>query len=251
MKFLQNGISFLNSYGIEPINLYCFGSHVYGTADENSDWDYVAVVDEMPECGSHLETDEIDFHFYTIKEFQHKLDEHDLRLIECHFNLPVTKIEKQKFTFTLDKNKLRQQISFMMNNSWDKGRKKIIIEDSFDLRIALKSLFHAIKTCGFGIQIANQGYISKFDEYNWFLADLWNIADKYDSLAKQDQREALWVDIKTKWQKKLYNDLRTRFKNLCPKENLNEKRKLLRKLFKKYKVQENKDLINDIIQELK
>lgn len=247
---LQKGIKYLRDVNIQWINLYCFGSHVYGTNDAQSDWDYVAIVQTIPSSGSHIEKDGVDIQFYTVYEFQHNLDMHDMKAVECFFNPAHTKQTTLEFSFVLDKYMLRQSVSKMMNDSWDKGKKKLRIQEDFNLRIALKSLFHSIKIVGFGIQIANSGNIEKYDEYTYVLKDLYNIANRYNDLHLQSERELLCKEIEQKYRQK-YNSLRTQFKILCPKEDLNSKRKAIRALFKKHKVEINKKLINEIIQELK
>lgn len=250
VRYLQKGYDFLVTAGIKVINLYNFGSHVYGTADAESDWDYVAVVEKIPACGEHLESEDIDIHFFTPREFQHKLIMHDIKLMECYFNPPETKIVTQEFEFTLNKTLLRQEISSMMKNSWKKGQKKLTEPVEYDVRIALKSLFHSMKTCYYGIQIANVGHIEKFGEYNWTLKEMQRLASNFGDLTIQSQRESLWNQIETKFKQKHFNILRQHLKTLCPKVTRNSKRHALKKLFKQYRVTENKELINAIIEEL-
>ena len=251
INVLQKGIDFLKSQGVDFINLYCFGSHIYGTADEDSDFDYIAVVKTMPLSGKYLinKVDKIDFHFYTPEEFQLELHSHNLQLLECFFNPSYSKIEAIQFSFSLDKNLLRQAVSSLMQNSWVKGRKKLTIKPDFDLRVALKSLFHSFKTCSYGIQIANQGKIVVYDEYNWFLEDLWKMATIADSFTNEDNGYLLWAKIKEKHEGN-YNKIRSKFQTLCPKINLDIKRQTIKKLFKTHNTSINMDLINDIIKEL-
>ena len=61
------------------LNIYRFGSHVYGTNNEKSDEDFIYVVN------NYQITDSIDKHYYTKKEFQSLLNNHDIRILECYF----------------------------------------------------------------------------------------------------------------------------------------------------------------------
>lgn len=63
------------------LNVYRFGSVVYGTNTKDSDEDFIVVTKEK------LISNNINVHYYTIIEFQTLLDNHDIQMLEC-FYLP-------------------------------------------------------------------------------------------------------------------------------------------------------------------
>ncbi len=219
-----------------------FGSYVYGTNNQNSDEDYVAIVEE------YFDPQNINIHIYTREQYQLKLDSHDIQALECWF-IPYSKNNVIKITnynetissgFKLDLHKLRTSISTIASNSYQKGKKKLCISGDYDLNLALKSIFHSLRILDFGIQIASESKISNYSSMNWVLEDLWKISEQY-------QRDELWKVIDTKY-RKLYNSKSSQFKALAPK-NLEEidKRTQLNQLFKKHEVK-NQELMLEILE---
>ncbi len=104
------------------LNVYRFGSHVYGTATSQSDHDYIVVVKEYEESPS------IDIHIMTANAFQTGLDNMDIQCLECYFlNKKHILKENIHFKFSLNKINLRVAISTVANGSWVRGKKKLII----------------------------------------------------------------------------------------------------------------------------
>lgn len=226
------------------LQLYPFGSHVYGSANEASDYDFIVIVDQLPTVGSleRFPEQNIDLHYYTTREFQLKLDHHDIQALECYF-LPNSLFEsKIDFQFELDKHLLRPAISTIVNNSWVKGKKKLIVSGDYDQRLALKSIFHSIRILGLGIQIASHGKIINYKEYNWLLNDLY-------TMAQQADKDLLWQQIESKYKQKLYKAGKTKFRLLCPKaeQHLVKKRRLLQQLLTDRAIEPTEELIEEIM----
>lgn len=136
------------------VGLYKFGSLVYGTAHENSDYDYVVILDVSGELYEHFENKDLDIHIFSTESYKAKLDEHDIMALETFFN--PHPIIKYAVDFKLDLVKLRHKISAIVSNSWVKAKKKVLLEDE-DSFIGLKSLFHSIRILDLGIQLAEYG----------------------------------------------------------------------------------------------
>jgi hypothetical protein len=186
------------------LNIYRFGSHVYGTNNEKSDKDFILVTTtDKPEQTNP------DIHIYTHIEFQQMLDSHDIQALECYFSDFATIQNKQDFNFELDRGKLRVSISTVSNGSWVKGKKKLTVMYDYDKYLALKSLFHSIRILDYGIQIASHGKIVDYKKYNWFLEDLLELGNKYE-------HTELWEKIDNKY-REFRNKMSTEFKALCPK----------------------------------
>jgi len=188
------------------LNLYMFGSRVYGTNNENSDYDMIGIV-ENP-----VISDDINVKYFTVTEFQNLVDNHDIQALEClflHDKFKLKETLKEHFVFNLNKNVLRKSISTVSNGSWVKGKKKLTVMADYDKELALKSLFHSIRILNFGIQIAVAGHIFDYSKVNWLLSDL-------KKMGTQFEYEQLWNKIDEKY-REFRNNMSTNFKSSCPK----------------------------------
>jgi predicted nucleotidyltransferase len=180
------------------VAIYPYGSRVYGTANDKSDYDFIVVHNtDFPTqeivCGN------MNIHFYDVATFQKALDDHENWAIECYF-LPKDKIiqDTNMFSFTLDKSKLRTNFSAKASNSFVKCKKKFI---DGELYIGQKSLFHSLRIISFGIHLATEGKLY-YDTANGF----------YDEILKYDN----WEALKEKYQP-IYNKLSSEFRIVAPK----------------------------------
>ena len=218
------------------LNIYQFGSRVYGSDNKDSDYDYIMIVKEF------FDPKDINIHVHTVQNFQRLLDNHDIQALECLF-LPPKFILKDtldnNLIWELDKSKLRTSISTISSNSWVKGKKKLIVQGDYDINLAIKSLFHSLRIIDFGIQIAIHNRIVDYSSKNYILEDLIKLAEEYQSVE-------LWEIIDSKY-REVYNKLRTEFKMLCPKENA-ELFDLIKKYFKDNNIdfQLTKDKFNEL-----
>lgn len=188
--------------------VYLYGSHVYGTADEDSDRDYIIIsgVVEPELDGEQISFPNlgIDHTLYSGETFQKLLDDHDVSALECFFSTPLlTAGSCPEFRFELDLSKLRRSFSAKASNSWVKAKKKIDVHKEY--RLGRKSLFHALRILDFGIQIADEGRISNYSSFN----HAWDLI--------KDQNFETWKEYKDAWQG-VYNSLRSSFRILAPKE---------------------------------
>jgi predicted nucleotidyltransferase len=153
-------------------NIYVFGSRVYETHSDNSDWDIIVVANNSVES-IEIKSDLYNIHIYTPKKFQEDLDWHMPKNIECYFAPSWAKIlERIKFDFTLDIKKLRHATSHVSSNSWVKSKKKLEIGD---YHIGIKSLFHSLRIPMFSTQLINTGHID-FTSANF----IWNKLNRVD-----------------------------------------------------------------------
>ncbi len=227
------------------INIYLFGSRVYGTYTNSSDYDYICIVGEKTDSllcdqdGNH-------YHLFTENEFKFALDEHDIQMLECYF-LPKKYIikENKKFNINIDRIKLRKSISTITSKSWVKGHKKLVITGDYDKYLAIKSIFHSLRILDFGIQICIDGKINNYSNVNYIMDDINKLAEKSD-------RNELWDLINTKY-KGVYNTFSSNFKKMCPKDN-NELLKIdeIRNLLQLYNVKDdNNELLNELLNIIK
>jgi len=202
LKDIIDGLAVLNQDVV--LNIYQYGSRVYNCATNNSDYDFVIIV-QGSKSNYQIHTGEIELSVYGEIEFQQMINEHEISALECLF-LPQKFIikETKKFDFNLDLNILRSSLSKKSSNSWAKAGKKLTIEEDFNIYIAKKSLFHSLRIIYFGIQLAMTGKIINYEEANYLL---------YEIL---DNPSENWLDYKEKYQS-FYNELRSQFRLKCPK----------------------------------
>lgn len=160
------------------LNIYLYGSRVYGTANNNSDYDYIVVVDNQNTLEKLALTkgENEDFSFYTKEQFQEQINLHEISVLECLF-LPDDKVVKKTvdFPFTLELDKLRHAVSQKSSNSWVKAKKKFIVEEDYAPYIGQKSAWHSLRILDFGCQIAKSGKITNYQETNGLLPVILNL----------------------------------------------------------------------------
>lgn len=189
------------------LSVFPYGSRVYGTANENSDYDFIVVSRDGSAKNDFAVTQEnLSCHFYDETSFQEQLSKHKISALECFF-LPPGKLElnKKNFIFKLNLETLRSSISEKASHSWVKSKKKFEVEKDKDVYIAKKSLFHSFRIIDFGTQIASQGKIVNYSSCN----DLWE--DIYTDPSEQ------WDTYKEKYQE-LFNARMTEFRKFAPKK---------------------------------
>lgn len=190
-------------YSANIVGCYLFGSRLYQTHTEESDYDYVVIIDKEGEFYYQYESEKLDIHFMTIEYYKKALNKCDIMALECFYQ--DTPILKYEIEFTPRLHKLRESISATVSNSWVKAKKKILLE-SEDSYIGYKSFFHSFRIAYYGIQIARFGRIIKYDAKN----DIWN-------WIKVAISHNLPLDEIIKNLKPKLNYMMTEFRNVAPK----------------------------------
>lgn len=186
------------------LNIYPYGSRVYGTATESSDWDYI-IVTKSGEPKKEIKVTNMDATLYSQEQFQIEINNHEISVLEC-LSLPPEQaiLQNVEFSFELDLQTLRHSISSKASNSFVKAKKKLTVTADYNEKIALKSLFHSLKIPMFGSQIADNGKIIDFSCANHFLKDI------------TEMKTNNWEELKSKYQP-IYNQLNSEFKKKAPK----------------------------------
>lgn len=185
-------------------NIYLFGSRVYGTASDKSDWDVIMVANNSVESTelSGLKGGKFNIHVYTPKKFKEDLEWHRINNLECIFAPEWAKLKEDiKWDFKLDESKLRHAISHISSNSWVKCKKKL---ENNEYHTAIKSLFHSIRIPMFGTQIATFGEIENFQEANYIWEDL-TFQDQPQYM--RDKSKWTWEELDKKWRPTLNSTL--------------------------------------------
>lgn len=149
---------FKATYGLrdQDVLLIPYGSRVYGTATDQSDEDYMAIVLQDRDCtGEEYRHNSLNVHLYNRVDFQRQLGIHKIHALEA-WSMPDSPCPKH-FKWKLNLNLLRDAISEKASHSFVKAKKKIEVEKDF--YVGQKSLFHSLRILIFGTQVATQGKI--------------------------------------------------------------------------------------------
>lgn len=148
-------------------NSYLYGSRVYGTNRENSDYDVMLVASSL-DARKEIKGEKYNIHIITPDLFADDLSNYKMVPLECMFAPDYAKIqEKREFPFTIDEKKLIKNILIQSNTSWIRAKFKL---NENDILRGLKSVFHSLRILYFGRQLIKSGKIVDFSCAN----DLWN-----------------------------------------------------------------------------
>ena len=187
------------------INLYEWGSRVYQTSTDSSDWDYIAIVpDDFPK-----EPDQYEFgnHTYNIEhesEWVKKLQKNSVEVLECLSLSPKFIIKKRKtYPFTFNPDGAHAAISERASIAWVKGKKKLTIEKDFDWRGGKKSIWHSLRLYMFGAQCAQYGSIVDFTEANSYYDDI--VGTKHGNTGQEEWEylKKSYHDLNNYWHSKM------------------------------------------------
>ena len=179
-----------------------YGSRVYGTNHENSDYDFIAVVKDKDKPVD-FPLPKGDVLVFSEEEFGKRIEQHDVTALECLW-LPEKNILNGavKVDFSLNLGKLRDSFSATASNSWVKAKKKFLVEKDFNPYIGKKSAWHALRIIDFGIQIAKNGKIVDYGSRNF----------DYEKIIGFNS----WEEINSEY-KAVYNQLSSEFRLVAPK----------------------------------
>jgi predicted nucleotidyltransferase len=177
---------------------YIFGSRVYGTASENSDWDIILVANaSSPDVEYNV--DKFNIHIIVPDLFEKLVRDNHIKAIECIFAPEWAQLKPYPIEFVFKPDSFRHNISHTVSNSWVKSKKKLTQGDYY---IGIKSIYHSLRIASFGIQFAVHRDIV-FSTMNWMWDDLNN-------------RTWTWEELQEKYQP-IRNNLLTNFRTLCEK----------------------------------
>lgn len=202
---------------------YYRGSILYGTSDENSDTDLLIItydgVDIIPDenyvddgCVKadkriyQTSTEGYDYEIVKYSDFLSLIKEQSPLALEAIFDTQDSFYSKLRRFYKLDKWKLRESFGSIASNSFVKAKKKMTVKESYDIRCALKSLFHSIRLLMFACQIAEKGEITDFK----CAVPLW------EEINEDYKKGFVWEDFKKKY-KPIWNEWHSKMVKLCPK----------------------------------
>jgi predicted nucleotidyltransferase len=181
-------------------NIYVFGSRVYKTNSENSDWDIIMVANNSVEA-IELKLEKYNIHIYTPDKFREDLEWHRINNLECIYAPTWAKIQENiHYDLDIELPKLRHATSHISSNSWVKCKKKLEIGE---YHTGIKSIFHSLRIPMFATQVATTGTIYDFEEANYIwdklVSKIWN-----------------WDELDLEF-RELRNSILTEFRKVCEK----------------------------------
>ncbi len=189
------------------LNIYQWGSRVYGCYTDKSDYDYnVIVADDYENFTENIELEDNHFNFYKLYQWQDMMNRNTIEVLECIFTDRQYIIKETiKFNIEINLVELRKSISKICSNAYDKCRKKLTIEKDYSPYIAKKSLWHCIRILLFGIQCAEHGKIIDYSVANKY----------YNEIVLNNCND--WLYYKNNWHV-FCNNLRTDFRKYTERE---------------------------------
>lgn len=172
--------------GHDVLKVIRFGSRVYGTANMDSDTDYIVITNDKEHEESISFTD-VDFHFYSIDIWNRMCSENNIRCVEAYFSSDEHWLKGEKDKIEIDYDNIRSEFSRIASNSFVKCNKKLTVEKDYNPRIAKKSLFHSLRILSFGIQIMKFGGIYNFRSANVYYDEIMTCENDWDMLKSKYQ----------------------------------------------------------------
>ena len=182
---------------ISKLKIFLYGSRLYNIHKETSDLDIVIVDYNEKDTYNSFVDDDIDIHYIGIDKFKELLYKHDIMALECYYQ------DTSITDFSIDKETLRKSISAIVNNSYAKAKKKILLDEE-DTYIGIKSFYHSYRILQFGIDIAKDNTINYHYQLPFKLPD--NLIDL--------EPQEIWNILHS--HKQILNEMATKFRLLCP-----------------------------------
>lgn len=187
-------------------NVYVFGSRVYETHTDESDWDFIIVANNSVEAIEIKDPfTNFNIHIYTPDRFKKDLDWQRINNLECIYAPKWAKL-KEDINYddhVIDLKKLRHACSHISSNSWVKCKKKLELGE---YNIGIKSFFHSIRIPMFATQLAREGTLNNFKCANF----IWN------RLAVSNVREWNWDSLNKEF-RVTYNLMLSQFRSVTTK----------------------------------
>jgi len=173
MKFTAEEICESLNLNINDIlNIYPYGSHVYGSNTEFSDYDYIIVHKRsllpsgaFKDNAISSENREIQGTCYSRGGFIDAINNYQMSALECIF-LPEEMIVKKTFNFKMNKyneKEMCKKVISLASASWHNA---ILSYKDENFDYVSKNIYHALRILDFGKQIKDNGSIIEYSSLN-------------------------------------------------------------------------------------
>ena len=199
-------VRILNELGIdEPVlNIYPYGSRIYGTADPDSDEDFIIVTKgAMLKSGAFRQNAisnrscSVQGVVYSRGGFIDAINNYEIGALECMF-LPEDLIVKKTWPFKIQKwdtKEMARNIISKASSSWHVA--DLQAKDGFKDR-AKKGIFHALRILNFGLQLKETQRIHDFECSNYIWEEFKLIPDEgFDTRDYIKERDELMAKLRS------------------------------------------------------
>ena len=184
-------------------NIFPYGSQIYGTADEYSDFDYIIVYKRsiLP-SGSFKDNAisssdrEIQGTCYSRGGFIDAINNYQMSALECLF-LPEDMIVKKTFDFKIskfDKKEFSKKVITLASSSWHNA---ILSYKDDNFEYVSKNIYHALRILNFGIQIKETGKIYDFGSMNIIKSKIYDD----ENICKPKDWHDMFIELSNKLKK--------------------------------------------------
>jgi len=161
MEFQRIEDKIKQKYNIEKNDIYgifLFGSRVYKTNTDYSDYDYLIINRNIN--NQEIKHKILNIHLYTREQYQKMLNNHKMIALEIYYYHKL-----YEFDFSLDTDLLKKEV---LKNT-EETMNKAIFNLSKNYKLGINKYFHAFRILDFAIQIIEKGEIYDYSSMN----DLW------------------------------------------------------------------------------
>lgn len=184
MKSAEEICKALNIDYSQILNIYPYGSKVYGTAREDSDDDFVIVYKSaflpsgaFKDNAISSEDRKIQGTCYSRTGFINAINTYQITVLECLY-LPDELVVQKKMNFKMykfDKKEFVQKIIKQASDAWYRGTQSY---KKKNIKFAKKNAFHALRILMFAMQIKKRGKIDNYARANDIKNEIYSIEDE-------------------------------------------------------------------------
>lgn len=176
----------------DVLNIYPYGSHIYGNAKPNSDEDYIIVYKKSLLPSGSFKDNAISSKdryiqgtCYSRGGFIDAINNYQISALECIF-LQEDKIIKNTFNFKLNKYNEKEMCKKIVSTASASWHNAVLSYKDDNYTYVKKNIYHALRILDFGFQIKENGKIVNYSSMN----DM-----KVDIYSKEEVNPKDWYDI--------------------------------------------------------
>ena len=154
------------------LNIYPYGSKVYGTDDEYSDSDYIIIYKSsflpsgaFKDNAITSDDGEVQGVCYSKSGFIDAINNYEIGALECVF-LPEEKIIQKKINFNINKFNEKEFIKKIIAKASSSWHFAILSKKDDNIEYVKKNVFHSLRILDFAIQIKEHGKIINYSSMN-------------------------------------------------------------------------------------
>jgi len=180
----------LEELGVEGdvLAIFPYGSHVYGTATEKSDRDYIIVMKGAMLDNGAFRNNAISNADWSIQGvvysrggFLDAINNYEIAALEC-LSLDKSQIVLKKWPFKVTNWNNKRLVKAIIRKASDSRHYSCMASKNGDKERAIKSMYHALRILHFGLQLKEHQKIVDFKECNGMYEEFMKIEEEnFDS----------------------------------------------------------------------